>query len=120
MNQFNILMQVEQVQEELEEQDKIVLVKYLYNDGYGEIDVSQECRDKYKELFLEDLSEDIMGCRSNQNLIKVFELLGSDKCSGSPACIRLSVQWIPKEMEEQKEKLLSGFKEHGLNEKKSN
>ena len=97
---------MEQVQvEELEEQqstqqDKIGLVKYLYNDGYGEIDVSQECRDKYKELFLEDLPEDIMGCRSNQNLIKVFELLGSDKCSGSPSCIRLSVQWIPKEMEE--------------------
>jgi len=96
-------MQVEQVQEELEEQqkqDKIVLVKYLYNDGYGEIDISQECRDKYKELFLEELDKDVMGCRSNQNLIKVFELLGSDKCSGSPSCIRLSVQWIPKELEE--------------------
>jgi hypothetical protein len=85
--------------EEQPQQALIPLIKYLYNTGYAEIDVSQECRDKYKELYNEKLDEDIMGCRTNPKLIKVFELLGSKKCSGSPSCIRLAVRWIAKEME---------------------
>jgi hypothetical protein len=32
-------------------QPLIHIVKFLYNDGYASIDVSQECRDKYKELY---------------------------------------------------------------------
>ena len=80
-------------------QSLIHIVKFIYNDGYASIDVSQECRDKYKELYSEELDKDIMGCRTNPRLIKVFELLGYDKCSGSPSCIRLEVMWIPKELE---------------------
>lgn len=91
-------MQAEQQQQQ--QQALIPLIKYLYNSGYAGIDVSQECRDKYKELFQEELDKDITGCRTNPKLIKVFELLGSEKCSGSPSCIRLDVRWIAKEMEE--------------------
>ena len=60
---------------EQQKQALIPLIKYLYNAGYADIDVSQECRDKYKELYNEELDKDIMGCRTNPKLIKVFELL---------------------------------------------
>jgi len=79
-------------------QPLIPIVRCLYNRGYCELDVSQECRDKYKELFLEDLPEEINCCRSNQNLIKVIHLLGVEACSGPRTALR--IDWIPQEMEE--------------------
>lgn len=82
-----------------QQQALIPIIKYLYNSGYAEIDVSQECRDTYKKLYNETLEEDIGCCRTNPKLIHVVELLGSDKCSGSPSCIRLDVRWIAKELE---------------------
>ena len=59
-----------------QQQALIPLVKYLYNTGYAEIDVSQECRDKYKELYHVDLDEDINCCRTDQNIINVIDILG--------------------------------------------
>lgn len=80
--------------------EKIYINRCLYNNGYGELDVSQECRDKYKELYQVDLDEDINCCRTDQNLINVIDILGLEKCSGPTINIRLRLEWIPKEMEE--------------------
>ena len=80
--------------------EKIYIVRCLYNNGYGELDVSQECRDKYKELYHVDLDEDINCCRTDQNIINVIDILGLEKCSGPTINIRLRIEWIPKEMEE--------------------
>lgn len=67
---------------------------YALSDAF----IMEECRDKYKELYQEELGEDINCCRTDQKLIKVIQLLGVENCSGSRTALR--VDWIPQEMEE--------------------
>ena len=76
----------------------IKLCKYLYNAGYCEFSISDECREKYKELYGEELAKDIEGERMNPNLIKVIELLGFDKCKGTRKSTRLAIDLLPEEL----------------------
>jgi len=76
----------------------IKLCKYLYNAGYSDFCISDECREKYTELFNEPLAENIEGERMNQNLIKVIELLGFDKCKGTRKSTRLAIDLLPAEL----------------------
>jgi hypothetical protein len=78
--------------------DPIAIIMCMYNGGCNELYVSQECCDKYKELFQVDLKQDIDCCRTDQNLIKVIHLLGIEVCNGPRTTLRMD--WIPKEMEE--------------------
>lgn len=76
----------------------IKLCKCLYNAGYCEFNISQVCRDKYKELYNETLDEYVEGERMNNNLIKVIELLGIDKCNGPRESTRLAITLLPEEL----------------------
>lgn len=78
---------------------KIKLIRCLYNKGYGEINVSQECRDKYKEFHKEELIEDILFCRADTKLIKVVDIIGLEKASNGKSCC-LGYELIPQELEE--------------------
>lgn len=60
-------MQIEPMQEE--QRALIRIVRCIYNGGFCELDVSQECQNKYKELYQEELGEDINCCRTDQKLI---------------------------------------------------
>ena len=77
----------------------IKLIRCLYNKYYGEIDVSQECRDKYKEIHNEKLIEDILFCRADPKLIKVVDIIGLERASSGKSC-SLGYELIPQELEE--------------------
>lgn len=57
----------------MSEMVEITIIKCLLNSGFGELDVSQECRDKYKDLYQVEL--DINCCRTDQNLINVIDIV---------------------------------------------
>lgn len=87
-------------------QPKIKLVKFLYNNWYGSIKVSNLCREKYKELYNEELNneelnelDDIEFNRTNNKLLNVINILGLKECRFNPLN-GLSIIYVPEELDE--------------------
>ena len=82
-------------------QPKIKLVKFLYNNWYGSMKVSNLCHQKYKELYNEKLNEsdDIEFNRTNEKVLNVINLIGINQCRIFPSN-GLSIEYIPEELEE--------------------
>ena len=83
---------------EEKQEEKIVMVKFLYNECYGGFRLSGEFIDKYNELYGDNTKELEMDMipRSDPKLVHVFNLLGTDRSGRGLS--RIKAMYIPKEL----------------------